>query len=64
MPKIPTIHPLLRNPSSEPGGSKAGYGRTGPHGRAQGGKARAAKLIAKERSAIAKKAARARWKEG
>ncbi len=35
----------------------------GRKGGLKGGKARAAKLTAKQRSAIAKKAAQARWKE-
>lgn len=43
------VHPTDRRP------------RSWPYGRAQGGKARAAKLSAKKRSAITKKGDQARW---
>ena len=50
-----------KTPDPETGKNPAAVSR-GQKGGKKGGKARAAKLTAKKRSAIAKKAAAARWK--
>jgi hypothetical protein len=59
LPAAPTDQ--AAGPALTPDGKNAAAVALGKLGGAKGGKARAAKLSAKKRSEIAKKAARARW---
>ena len=58
MPKRSSIHRATQEPKSEKNPAAVTLGRLGG---LKGGKARADKLSPKKRSAIAKKAAEARW---
>lgn len=59
----PAEQPAQDAPPLTPDGKNAAAVALGRLGGQKGGKARAAKLSAKERSEIAKKAAAARWKK-